>query len=105
MKRQIEFHEFARDEYIAAARWYEERQPGLGHEFMDAIESLVKRAAEGRLPGLTGGTPSSGTMKVLEPRFGYAVYFELAADSMYVWAVAHGRRRPGYWWARLQEGP
>lgn len=105
MTRQIEFHEFARDEYIAAARWYEDRQPGLGREFMDAIESLVERAAEDRLPGLTGGTPSPGTMKLLEPRFGYAIYFELSGDLMFVWAVAHGRRRPGYWWERLQERP
>jgi len=45
LKRRIEFHEFARDEYIAAARWYEDRQEGLGREFADAIESLVERAA------------------------------------------------------------
>jgi toxin ParE1/3/4 len=105
LKRRIEFHEFARDEYVAAARWYEDRQEGLGREFTDAIESLVERAAEDRLPGLTGGTASQGTLRLLEPRFGYAIYFELSDDLMYVWAVAHGRRRPGYWWARLQEGP
>ena len=105
MKRRVEFHEFARDEYIAAARWYEDRQEGLGREFTEAIDSLVERAADDRLPGLAGDTPSPGAMKLLEPRFGYAIYFELTEDVMYVWAVAHGRRRPGYWWARLQEGP
>jgi len=67
LTRRIEFHEFARDEYIAAARWYEDRQVGLGREFMDAIESLIERATEDRLPGLTGGTPGPGTMKLLEP--------------------------------------
>ena len=103
MTRRIEFHEFARDEYISAARWYEDRQPGLGGEFMEAIESLVERAAEDRLPGLAGGTPSQGVLKLLEPRFGYAIYFEPAKDAMYVWAIAHGRRRPGYWWGRLHE--
>ena len=103
MTRRIEFHEIARDEYIAAARWYEDRQEGLGREFVEAVESLTERAADNRLPGLAGGTPSPGVMKVLELRFGYAIYFELADDVMYVWAVAHGHRRPGYWWARLQE--
>jgi len=52
LTRRIEFHEFARDEYIAA-RWYEDCQPGLGREFIDAIESLMERAAEDRLLGLT----------------------------------------------------
>ena len=103
MTRRIDFHEFARDEYIAAARWYEERQEGLGREFMDAVEALTERVADDRLPGLAGGAPSSAVMKLLERRFGYAIYFELSDDVMYVWAVAHGHRRPGYWWTRLQE--
>ena len=40
-----------RDEYIAAS-WYEDRQQGLSREFTDAIESLVEKAADGRLPFL-----------------------------------------------------
>jgi plasmid stabilization system protein ParE len=103
LTRRIDFHEFARDEYIAAARWYEDRQEGLGREFMNAVESLIERAADDRLPGLAAGTPSAGVMKLLELRFGYAIYFELGGDVMYVWAVAHGHRRPSYWWGRLQE--
>jgi toxin ParE1/3/4 len=103
LTRRVKFHEFARDEYIAAARWYEDRQEGLGREFMDAVESLVERAADDRLPGLAGGTPSQGVLKLLEPRFGYAIYFESSSDVMFVWAVSHGRRRPGYWWGRLHE--
>ncbi len=33
-------------------------------------------------------------------RFPYVIFFETEADRVVVWAVAHAKRRPGYWVAR-----
>lgn len=34
-------------------------------------------------------------------RFPYKVYYREASGSIQVLAVAHHRRKPGYWWSRL----
>jgi len=33
-------------------------------------------------------------------RFPYVLHFERRGDELIVWAVAHTRRRPGYWQRR-----
>jgi hypothetical protein len=59
-------------------------------------------AAARRLPGAAFETTSGRALrKALLKRFPYAVYFELRDEECVVWAVAHGRRRPGYWRGRL----
>jgi plasmid stabilization system protein ParE len=97
---KIRFHEAARDELRAGARWYEREREGLGEEFLAAVEQLVERVARGELPGLAAREESSSVRNVLLRRFPYAVYYEIRAEELLVWAVAHGRRRPGYWRTR-----
>jgi len=38
--------------------------------------------------------------RALLRRFPYMVVFEVVEDRIVVWAVAHTKRRPGYWLAR-----
>ena len=33
----------AQDDAVSAARWYEERQAGLGNEFLDVLEQVLNR--------------------------------------------------------------
>jgi plasmid stabilization system protein ParE len=101
LKRRISFHDAARDELREAARWYEHEREGLGEEFLLAVETAVGRAAGGELPGLVArqGT-RPGTRRILLQRFPYAIHFDLSQREMFVWAVAHQRRRPGYWRSR-----
>jgi plasmid stabilization system protein ParE len=98
LKRAIEFHEAARDELREAARWYEARLEGLGEEFLEAVEAALERVACGELPGLAPqeqGRPE--TRRLLMQRFPYAIHFDMGEGSLFVWAVAHEKRRPGYW--------
>ena len=101
MSRDVSFHEGARDELREAARWYEGEREGLGEEFLEAIETALERAARGELPGLAaleGNRP--GTQRILLQRFPYALHFDMSQNSLFVWAVAHQKRRPGYWRTR-----
>jgi toxin ParE1/3/4 len=41
-----------------------------------------------------------GTRKYLLRRFPYAVIYRVTDEAIEVVAVAHGRRRPGYWKTR-----
>jgi hypothetical protein len=36
-------HSEANEELVGAARWYEERQPGLGDDFLDEVEHALRR--------------------------------------------------------------
>jgi len=99
---RIRFHPSARDELREAALWYERARPGLGVDFHDEVEAVLDRLATLALPGVSVQTPSGHPIaKVFLRRFPYAVFFELLEGQCIVWAVAHGRRRPHYWQARL----
>ena len=41
-----------------------------------------------------------GTRKFLLRRFPYGVVYRITKSAIQVIAVAHGRRRPGYWKSR-----
>ena len=89
----------AREEFAAAVLWYEEQRPGLGGEFFDAIVKstfLIQNDPE-------IGTPSYDrrTRRVLVQRFPYQVVYRVLADDIVIVAVAHSKRRPGYWKNRV----
>src|SRR2546426_179240 len=81
-----------------AAAWYERRERGLGESFEDAVTEVEAFIA--RNPQL--GTPyRRGTRKWVVPVFPYSVIYREEADRIMVFAVAHAKRRPGYWLRRL----
>ena len=97
-RRPAEFHPEADDEMRAAARYYEERQLGLGDEFLNEVERSVTFAAERP----EAGTPLEEDLRwVLTRRFRYAVIYREFERGIEVLAVAHLRRRPGYWRSRV----
>ncbi|MCR4374699.1 MAG: type II toxin-antitoxin system RelE/ParE family toxin [Acidobacteria bacterium] len=83
-------------EFREAVRWYEERRPGWGSKLFDAIAhatDLVRahpeigEARKGRLP----------SRKLRVPGFPYYVVYRIREGDIYVVAIAHTSRRPGYW--------
>jgi toxin ParE1/3/4 len=89
------FHHQATKELDEALAWYEQRRLGLGREFQFAVEDAVRRICENPQAG-----PQYGTTRFhyfLVRRFPYVVFYSEDADAIRVMAVAHGRRRPGYW--------
>lgn len=87
-------------ELIEAVRWYEMKRPGLGGEFHDAVVQGVDLLS--RHPGI--GTPrqSPRLHRLLRlDRFPYQIVYRERADDLYIVAIAHARRRPGYWKGRI----
>lgn len=95
MIARVEFHEAARDEFREAARWYEDEREGLGREFLAAVEAALERAVRNGDPVLARG--QRGKRKLVLRRFPYVLHVEIVDAGLFVWAVAHSRRRPGYW--------
>ena len=95
---RLTFHPEARDEFLAAAAYYDAAVPGLGNRFLVA----VRRATDLVLTHPTSGTPrSSGARRTLVTGFPYDVVYQVRESVVEVLAVAHQRRRPGYWRERL----
>jgi len=77
-------------------RWYESREKGLGVEFVALVDEAFRRIADSpeRWPLWREGRPYR---KKVVRRFPYTVFFTTDGESATVLAVAHQRRRPGYW--------
>lgn len=97
---RVEFDSEASNELFAAHFWYLERSRNAAQRFKDAVEFAVLAilAAPERFPNAR-----HGCRRCMLKRFPYAVVFKkLTAEIIVVVAVAHVRRRPGYWRTRLQ---
>ena len=82
-----------------AARWYEQRSPGLGREFLRAVDvalAEISRMPE-RYPIARGKA-----RRVLLRRFPYAVLFVATPDLVSVLACLHARRDPRRWQERTE---
>jgi hypothetical protein len=66
----------------------------LGFAFARAVKEAVHRAAEAPDHGALLGTE---IRRVFVDAFPYAILYAVESTGLIVVAVAHFRRRPGYW--------
>jgi toxin ParE1/3/4 len=93
----------AEGEAIAAAIWYEDRQSGLGDDFVSEFHSaldMIRRnpLSASRLEYYSG---LHEIRRQMLHRFPYAVVYLCRNDEIVVVAVTHSRRRPLHWLNRL----
>jgi hypothetical protein len=96
---EVRFHRLAAREYEEARNWYERRRAGLGPEFANETDRAIARIAKypNRWP-----IYFERFRRVRLRRFPYSLYYFVVGSSrVLVLAVAHARRRPGYWRRRL----
>ena len=100
MTQKIFFHPAAEEEYAAAVDWYFERSQRAAEFFADEVSGAVEqvRGSAVRFPPFT-----SGTRRALLRRFPYFLVFRETQSGIQILAVAHAKRRPGYWKRRLEE--
>jgi plasmid stabilization system protein ParE len=89
-----EFHPDAEEEFIDAAAYYEENVPGLGERFAREVHQAIEQLLN--YPEI--GSPIDPNLRrIVMPRFPYCLIYSFTSDILSVIAVAHTRRRPGYW--------
>jgi plasmid stabilization system protein ParE len=95
---QLFLHPAALEEAEAAARWYHERSPKAATRFVAELNRAIDNIldAPDRWP-----SDSHRTRKVKLPCFPFLVIYRESAKMIQILAIAHGRRRPGYWRTRL----
>jgi toxin ParE1/3/4 len=91
-------HPAALEEAQAAVEWYGQRSRRAAERFVDELDAAMDRIARNpaQYPSF-----DSRTRRMVLRRFPFVIIFRQTALRMEVIAIAHGRRRPGYWRDRL----
>jgi len=94
---RLRFHPAARAELLATVAYYERQLPGLGERFLVEAEGRAERLLEH-----PEGAPvvRADLRRAALTQFPYGLIYRTVADELWIIAVAHRRRRPGYWRAR-----
>jgi hypothetical protein len=93
-----EFHPEAELEVIESAARYDSEVPGLGVEFGDEVERVIELLLENHA---LGAAVEGDIRHFVLRRFPFSVIYAVVGELIYVLAVAHGARGPGYWKSRL----
>jgi toxin ParE1/3/4 len=96
--KQHVFHPEAEQEYSDAARFYTRVSPELGARFYDEIERLIQDVC--RQPHLFRAFDPPAHRHFSDV-FPYAVLYLDQPESVWIVAVMHFKRKPGYWKHRL----
>lgn len=98
MIERVIFTPEADDDVAGSYDWYESREPGLGEDFLRAVEACV------------GGIQRHPEMYQLAidefrrapiRRFPFEIFYELNFDSLTIYAVFHCSQDPQKWRERL----
>jgi toxin ParE1/3/4 len=102
VSKPVRIEDAARDELYAAVAWYEQKRSGLGREFFAEIQRTL--ALIERHPGLATPVPrvpaERGVRRLPLRRFPYAIVYREQAVEIQIIAIAHHKRKPGYWFLR-----
>ena len=97
MSWPVVVHPDADTELEEAAAWYEARRPGLGLEFLAAVDRVVVEVGDHPFRYAEWTPP---WRRVVLRRFPYIAFYEFDGERVVIYALAHAKRRPGYWAAR-----
>lgn len=97
---EVQLGEEAEAEYTEALLWYQARSPRVASRFEEAFASIVGRIGES--PEQFPACDEEGYRFAMLGRYPYSLIYRIVGDVVQVVAVAHQRRRPGYWASRGQ---
>jgi plasmid stabilization system protein ParE len=97
-QKRIRIQSQAQEEINEAFDWYFKRSPEAADAFLTEIgESLAQIVSR---PQLYSAYTKKTRRRILA-NFPYSVVFQKKDDVILVVAVAHAKRRPGYWRGRI----
>jgi len=94
----VRFHPAAAQEAESAYEWYAARSPSAAYGFREELRHAVDAVADNPL---TWPRHGNRARRYVFPRFPFNLVYRLRGGEVEIIAVAHGRRRPGYWRLRL----
>jgi hypothetical protein len=82
--------------------WYDEREPGLGDEFLLEIDRSIA-LIDGNPVAWPSWPGESRARRFVMRRFPYVIAYRARAAEVTILAFAHASRRPEYWRGRLDD--
>ncbi len=92
--KALRVHPEADMELTEAREWYVVRSEVAAQAFALEIDHAIARILDAPLSYPIG---RRGERRFVLDRFPYTILYRVRADHVYVTAVAHQSRRPGYW--------
>ena len=104
MKR-FRYDPAAEEELVAAAQRYAAANATVGERFVARIITIVTEISrEPHVWPLAPHVPENlGVRRRVVPGFPYLVLYKDYPTEVVILAIAHGKRKPGYWRRRLPE--
>ena len=95
---KVVLHPQADAEFLLAQQRYTDASPLLGRRFYDEITSVFSRIIQHPLRYKQFDPPAR---RLFANGFPYAVIYVARPDTIWIIAVMHVRREPGYWRERI----
>ena len=92
------FLSVAEEEMSEAALFYEAASVSLGRDFLEDLQQTIDTL---RVHPKIGVQVGGDLRRVLLHRFPFSLIYAVESDAVLIVSVAHHRKRPGYWRARL----
>ena len=99
---KLKYHPEAAEDEREAVSWYKKESPELARRFRNDIRTVLRRILQSpqQFPRI-----AIDHRRALLEVFPYSIFFLQLSDSIYITAVAHHSREPGYWSDRtINEG-
>ena len=90
----LRWEDAAKIELREAAGHYQFEEPGLEESFVQKVEAAAARIVSDPLVAREFDSPYR---KVVTERFPYQLIYYIVEDTVWIVAVMHQSRRPGYW--------
>src|SRR2546423_7943453 len=98
MIERVIFTEEAEDDVVSHYAWYEDREPGLGEDFLRCVEACCLTIQ--RNPRLYP-VVLDDFRRALVRRFPFEVFYELTEQDIVIYSVFHSSQDPKKWHDRL----
>ena len=95
---RVKLHPDARAELRAARNWYYERSPLSAIAFAQTVDNAITRITDAPKTFPLG---DHGTRRFILQRFPFSIFYRDLDTEIVIVAVAHQKRRPGYWSSRV----
>ena len=90
----------AREEFLSAVQYYEDCCVGLGLRFRCIVENAIRKTIEEPFRYRILHAPFRRHLLL---KFPYAIIYSIEPDHIRIIAVAHTKRKPGYWRPRSED--
>jgi plasmid stabilization system protein ParE len=98
--KDYQFLPEAEEEMNEAAQFYEGRTERLGEDFLDEVEHTIQSILA--FPR-SGPVVSKNLRRRILRRFPFGLLYAIENERIVIVALAHLKRRPGYWKDRIEK--